>query len=57
MNEFISAFCNETKIRSKSYPMTFIIDNQGKILIAGLGAYTNVKEADEFVDLINKLAN
>lgn len=57
MNELVSAFCNETKTRSKSYPMFFMIDNQGKILYAGLGAYTNVKEADEFVDLINELAN
>ena len=55
MNDFVSGICNESKIRSKSYPMVLIMDNKGKILHYENGAYENLKEAAEFVDLINKL--
>jgi thiol-disulfide isomerase/thioredoxin len=55
MNDFVSGICNEKKITSKSYPMVLIIDNKGKILHYSDGAYGDVKEAKEFVDMINKL--
>jgi thiol-disulfide isomerase/thioredoxin len=55
MNDFVSGICNERKITTKSYPMVLIMDNQGKIIHYDNGAYGNVKEAAEFIDLINKL--
>lgn len=55
MNDFVSGICNERKIRTKSYPMVLLLDNKGKILHYSNGAYEDIKEAKEFVDMISKL--
>lgn len=55
MNDFVSAICNEKGTKSKAYPMVLILGNKGNLLHYSVGAYENVKEASEFVDLINKL--
>jgi thiol-disulfide isomerase/thioredoxin len=55
MNDFVSAICNERKIRSKIYPMVLILSNKGELLHYSTGAYENSREASSFADLINKL--
>lgn len=55
MNDFVSAICNEKGTKNKVYPMVLIIDNTGNLVHYSVGAYENVKEATEFIDLINKL--
>jgi thiol-disulfide isomerase/thioredoxin len=55
MNDFVSGICNEKGTKNKVYPMVLILGKNGKLLHYSVGAYENVKEASEFVDLINKL--
>lgn len=55
MDDFISSVYNEQKKKSKVFPTIIILDNKGKIVHYETGAYENIKEAKEFVDLIGKL--
>ena len=55
MSDFVSGICNEQRIKNKVYPMVLILDQKGKIHHYSTGAYENAKEAQEFVDIINKL--
>lgn len=55
MSDFISSVYNEQKKKSISYPTIVIIDNKDKIIKYETGAYENVTEAKEFLDLIGKL--
>ena len=55
MSDFISAVYNEQKKKSISYPTIVIFDDKDKIIKYEVGAYENITEAKEFVDLIGKL--
>ena len=55
MSDFISSVYNEQKKKSIAFPTIVILDNKGKIVHYETGAYENLKEAKEFVDLIEKL--
>jgi thiol-disulfide isomerase/thioredoxin len=55
MSHFVDAICNEQGRKSKAYPMVLILSNDGKLLHYSIGAYENIKEAAEFVEMINKL--
>ena len=55
MSHFIDAIYNEQGRKSKAYPTVLILSNDGKLLHYSIGAYENLKEATEFVEMINKL--
>ncbi len=55
MSDFISAVYTEQKKKSISYPTIVIFDNKDRIIKYETGAFENIAEAKEFVDLIEKL--
>lgn len=55
MNDFISGICNEKSVKIKIYPITVVFDQNGKLYHYSVGAYSDKNDAQEFVELINKL--
>ncbi len=55
MNDFISGICNEIKIKSKSYPMVLILDQEGKIYHYSVGTSENIAELKALATIIQKL--
>jgi thiol-disulfide isomerase/thioredoxin len=55
MNDFISGICNEIKIKSKSYPMVLILDQEGEIYHYSVGTSENLAELKALATIIQKL--
>lgn len=55
LGDFISSVYKEQKKKTVVYPTVLVIDAKGKIYHSSTGAYENMNEAKEFIDLIENL--